>query len=140
MARIVNFYEVSLEEKSCIAKSYTSTTSKLQVPDFPKWKDPEWQKEFYPMVPPGPFVTEYDQFMNRTAFIIHANRGKIRCAVYVKPCNVVTGDRSIFKKYIVLTNESKTDFYVDKYTELGLLMFGYDGFTCLSASIGKSVI
>jgi hypothetical protein len=81
----------------------------------------------------------YDQYMNRSAFTIRANRGKIRCAVHVKPCNILTGDRPVFKQYIVITNNSKKDLYVDKYTELGLLMYGYDPFTCLSATIRPSV-
>jgi hypothetical protein len=139
MARIVNFYEVSIEEKNSIAGSYTSATSKLQVPDFPRWKDPKWHKEMY-MIPGCPIWDLHDQYMNRTKFTIRANGGKIRCAVYVKPCNIVTGERSVFKQYIVLTNESKKDFYVDKYTELGFLMSAYDPFTCLSTTIRSSVI
>jgi hypothetical protein len=140
MARIVNFYEVSLEEKNSIAESYTSATSKLQVPDYPQWKDPEWHNEVGYMWFGCPLWNLHDNYMNRTAFTIRANGGKIRCAVYVKPCNIVTGERSVFKQYIVLTNYSKKDFYVDKYTELGLLMSAYDPYTCLSTTIRPSVI
>jgi hypothetical protein len=142
MARIVNFYEVSPEEKNYIVDNYTSTTSELQVPDYPEWKDPKWQKMMF-NIPEEWDISKkniYDQYMNRSKFTIRANRGKIRCAVYIKPCNIYIGDRPVFKQYIVLTNESKKDIHVDKYTELGLLMYGYDPFTTLSATIHPSVI
>ena len=130
MARIINFYEVTTEEKEKI--DYESTTTILQEPDYPNWK----LKDF-PMFPLDPKDFKgpiYDNYMNRTKFKISANRGKIRCALYDKPCNIMTGSRSKLKRYIVITNESDKDFYIDKYTELGLLIFGYDGYQHLSAT------
>jgi hypothetical protein len=121
---------VTTEEKNNIVETYDeSITTLLQEPDYPDWK----QKKFpmFPLTPEtfkGPLYADY---MNRSIFKICANRGKIRCALFDKPCNIMTGSRSKLKGYIIITNVSSNDFFVDKYTELGTLIFGYDGFTQL---------
>jgi hypothetical protein len=110
---------VSIEEKTWIG--YKSTTSILQVPDAPNWKQNEMPVELKTYT--GHL---YENYMNRTKFKISGNGGKIRCALYGKPCNIMTSSRSSLKGYIVIKNRCDKDFFVDKYTELGALVFGYD--------------
>ena len=124
MASIINFYEVSTEEKEKI--DYKSTTSILQVPDHPNWKLRDFP--MFPLYPKDDKRPIYENYMNRSKFIISGNGGKIRCSLYDKPCNIMTRSRSKFKQDIVITNKSAKDFFVDKYTELGLLIHGYDGY------------
>jgi hypothetical protein len=138
MARIINFYEVSPEEKNKIAEWYESSTAVMQVPDYPDWKK-GIIAELLPMAPEMYQGHLFDQYMNRTKFKIRANGGKIQCDIYEKPCDISAGVRSHFKGYIILRNVSNTDFYVDKYTELGLLFYGYCGFTHLMPTIGHGV-
>jgi hypothetical protein len=130
MDRIINFYEVSPEEKNKILECYKSTTSVMQIPDYPEWKE-GIIAEKSPMASEMSQGCLFDQYMNRSKFKICANGGKQQCAIYEKPCDIFTGVYSHLKGNIVITNVSNTDFYVDKYTELGLLFFGYFGFTRL---------
>jgi hypothetical protein len=109
---------VSTEEKTWI--DYESATSILQVPDYPNWKKNEIQ---FPVTYTGHL---YENYMNRSKCKISGNGGKIRCALYGKPCNILTKSRSNLKGLIVITNKHDQDFFVDKYTELGTLVYGYD--------------
>jgi hypothetical protein len=130
MPRKVSFYEVTHDEKANIVKSHKSTTSTQHMPTYPDWK-----KGDHGLLPVAPELYKgcfYDKFMNRTRFIIRANGGRVRCVLYEKPCSIKARDRENVKGYIMIQNVSKTDFCVDKYTELGLLLFGYCGFTHLS--------
>ena len=131
MAQIISFYEVTPDEKASIMNSYPkSTTSIQQMPTYPEWK--EGEIGLLPVAPELYRGRLFDTYMNRTKFTIRANGGKVRCAIYEKPCDISTRDRVNFKGYIVIQNISNKDFRVDKYTELGLLIFGYCGFTHLS--------
>jgi hypothetical protein len=118
-----SFYEVTPEEKKSLIEHYESTTSTLQKPKYPDWKN-----RTDPILPVAPELYRgclFDQYMNRSKFKISANGGKICCAIYGKPSDIFGGIRTTFKGFIVLTNESENDFFVDKFTELGLLIFGY---------------
>jgi hypothetical protein len=130
MSHIVNFYEVLPNEKKSIVEYNKSNTSTLQIPDYSEWK-----KGYFPGLPMAPDLFQgclFNQYMNNSKFKIQANGGIIRCAIYGKPSDIFTGICSNFKGYIVLTNVSNKDFYVDNYTKLGLLIFGYCRFTHLS--------
>jgi hypothetical protein len=137
MVRKISFYEVTPEEKTYIANFHHSTTSIQQKPTYPHWKKGEFG--LLPVAPELYKGCDYGNFMNRKRFKIDANGGIVRCAIFEKPCSIKKREKTIFKGYIVIKNISTKDFFVDKYTELGLLIFGYCGFTHLSPTFALYV-
>jgi hypothetical protein len=141
MPRKVSFYEVTPDEKSRIFRRRKSSTSTHQKPTYPDWKKGDYG--LLPSAPPAEEVYKgcfYDKFMNRSRFTIRANGGRVCCVLYEKPCSIKRRDRSNVRGHIVIQNVSKADFCVDKYTELGLLLFGYCGFTHLASTFALNKI
>jgi hypothetical protein len=112
------FFEVLSVEMDAIVKSYQSRTTIHQPPDLDSAVNELLLNDDFERV-------SYDHHMNRKSFTIPGNRGRVKVKLFNKPCDINSGQYLQNNGFIVLTNYSANDFFVDRYTLLETLISRY---------------